>query len=425
MTSIAPPKHRPHIAVIGGGFAGLECIKQLRGSGARITLIDQSNHHLFQPLLYQVATTVLPACEIAWPLRGIFKKRKDVTILMDRVVGVDVHDQEVFLQNTPPVAYDHLILATGARHAYFGHPEWEGHAPGLKSLADAGRIREKVLNAFEAAERSNNLADRQRHQTFVVVGAGPTGVELAGIIADLARRVLPGQFRNCRPEDTRLILVEAGDRVLSSFHPRLSAYAHRQLERLGVEIKLNQRVTACWADRVQLSRDRVEASTILWAAGVQASAAAAWVEAPQDSCGRALVDPDLGLPGNPDVSLVGDTVALVDAKGKTVPGNAPAAKQMGAYVAAKIKRALKGKPAPRPFVYRSAGNLATIGRQSAVADFGWIKLRGPLAWWIWGGAHIFFLIGTRSRLVVAISWLWSFFTGQNSARLIVNDAEKK
>ena len=411
-----------HVVVVGGGFAGLACIKGLRGAKVKITLIDQRNHHLFQPLLYQVATTILPTSEIAWPLRRLFKERPEVTTLMATVSGVDCHSKEIVFADGTRMSFDTLVLATGARHSYFGRDEWEAHAPGLKTLEDATTIRRRILSAFERAEWCDDPAERDACLTFAVIGAGPTGVELAGIIAELAHRVLPPEFRRIDTAKARVLLIEAGPRVLPSFPEKLARYAERALVRLGVEVMTDRPVTACDGEGVVLGDEggdeRIDAKTTIWAAGVMASKAAQWLGAEADRAGRVIVKPDLSVPGHPDIFAIGDTAAVRDAADKPVPGIAPAAKQQGTYVARVIRRRLDGRLSPAPFRYRHAGNLATVGRSAAIVDFGRLQLTGTLAWWVWGIAHIYFLIGTRSRLAVAYSWLWSYLTGQNSARLI-------
>lgn len=407
-----------HVVIVGAGFGGLEAARNLAGAPVRITMIDRRNHHLFQPLLYQVATASLPTSEIAWPIRFLLRSHKNVTTLLGTVTGVDRDGKQVLFDGEPPIAFDTLILATGARHAYFGHDEWEPYAPGVKTLEDATRIRRRILSAFEQAEWETDAAKRAEWLTFVIIGAGPTGVEIAGTIAELARDTLRRDFRNFDTRDARVVLVEAGPRILAGFTEDLSAYAKRALERLGVEVRLGQPVSQCRADGVELGGAFLPARTILWAAGVAASPAAEWLEAPADRAGRVRVEPDLSAPGQPDIFVVGDTAFVADADGKPVPGVAPAAKQEGRYVAELIKARLQGKPAPAPFAYRNAGNLATIGKRAAIVDFGWIKLKGRLAWWIWGIAHIFFLIGLRNRLAVALNWLWIYVSGHRSARLI-------
>ena len=406
-----------HVVIVGAGFAGLKVAHDLRGFPVRITIIDQRNHHLFQPLLYQVATTLLATSEIAWPIRRLFRNRPEVTTLLGQVVGVDQNSRHVLLRDGGSVPYDTLVLATGARHAYFGHDEWEPSAPGLKTLEDATTIRRRLLLAFEQAERETDPEQRQALMTFAVIGGGPTGVELAGIIAELAQKTLPSEFRNIDTRKTRVLLVEAGPRVLPAFSPTLSAYATRALGRLGAEVRCGTPVTACDDSGIRIGEEEVSARTVIWAAGVQASKAARWLEAPADRVGRVMVEPDLTVPGAPEIFVIGDTAHVV-AEGKQVPGIAPAAKQQGAYVASVIRARLAGRSSRAPFAYRHLGNLATVGRSAAVIDFGRVELTGWLAWWIWGIAHIYFLIGARSRLAVAISWLWSFMSGGHSARLI-------
>jgi NADH dehydrogenase len=407
-----------HVVVIGGGFAGLQIVNDLKGAPVRITLIDRRNHHLFQPLLYQVATTLLSTSEIAWPIRSLYRQRPEVTTLLAEVDAVDKQAKTVSLTTGETISYDTLVLATGATHAYFGHDEWEPVAPGLKTLEDATTIRRRLLLAFERAEIEDDPAVREALLTFVIVGAGPTGVELAGIIAELAHETLPKEFRRIDTRQTKVILVEAGPRILSAFVDDLSAYAHGKLESVGVDIRTGHAVTACTDTGVAMGDVFVPCRTIVWAAGVQASPASAWLGAPADRAGRVIVEKDLSVPGNTDVFVVGDTASVLREDGKPVPGVAPAAKQQGAFVATVIKARLAGKAAPATFRYHHQGNLATIGKGVAIIDFGWIKLRGGLAWWIWGLAHIYFLIGTRSRLAVAWSWLWIYLSRQHSARLI-------
>ncbi|WP_245581890.1 NAD(P)/FAD-dependent oxidoreductase [Phyllobacterium phragmitis] len=407
-----------HVVVVGAGFGGLETVRGLSGAPVRITMIDQRNHHLFQPLLYQVATAMLATSEIAWPVRYLFRDRPEVKTLLATVQGVDTAKHEVLLSDGHSVPYDTLVLATGARHAYFGHDEWERFAPGLKTLEDATTIRRRMLMAFELAERETDPARRQALLTFVIIGGGPTGVELAGAIAELAHVTLVKDFRSIDPHLTRVVLIEAGPRILAGFTEDLSAYAHKALERLGVEVRTGEAVTECAAGHVVFGKETLATGTILWAAGVQASPAAQWLGAEADRAGRVKVAPDLTVPGHPEIFVVGDTAAVFAPDGKPVPGIAPAAKQQGGHVAATIKARLSGKSAPGAFRYKHSGSLATIGKRAAVIDFGWIKLRGWLAWWIWGIAHIFFLIGTRNRIAVALSWLWIHISGHRSARLI-------
>jgi NADH:ubiquinone reductase (H+-translocating) len=416
------PAH--HVVIVGGGFGGLAVAQRLKGAGVRITIVDQRNHHLFQPLLYQVGTATLATSEIAWPIRQLFRRRKDITTLLGTVVGVDAAGREVLLQDGGRIGYDSLVLATGARHAYFGHDEWEPYAPALKTLEDATSIRRRILLSFEHAERESDPALRRAWLTFVIVGGGATGVELAGAIADLAHVTLPDEFRHIDTREARVLLIEAGPRILPTFTPELSAYAHAALERLGVEIQLGIPVSECSAQGVVFGEQRLAAKVILWAAGVRASPAALWLGAPADGAGRIKVAPDLTAPGRPEIFVIGDTATINAWHGKPVPGIAPAAKQQGLHVARSIRMRLRGDTASRPFRYKHSGNLATIGRRAAVIDFGWIKVRGWIAWWIWGLAHIYFLIGVRNRLAVALSWLWIYSTGSRNACLITQGEQR-
>ncbi|MDO6587107.1 NAD(P)/FAD-dependent oxidoreductase [Salipiger sp. 1_MG-2023] len=407
-----------HVVVVGGGFGGLACVRDLKGDNLRITLVDSRNHHLFQPLLYQVATSILPTSEIAWPLRHLLRDRPEVETLMAEVTGVDAATQTLRFEDGGSIHYDTLVLATGARHSYFGHDDWETAAPGLKTLEDATAIRRRMLSAFEAAERSTDPQERAALLTFAVVGAGPTGVELVGIIAELAQRILPREFRHIDTREARVMLVEAGPRVLAAFPEDLSAYTKQALEKLGVEVLCGTAVTACDEDAITIGDARIPARTSIWAAGVKASRAAQWLDVEGDRAGRVPVGSDLTVAGHPEIFVIGDTAAVTNVDGKPVPGVAPAAKQQGEYVARLLAHRICGKSAPGPFRYRHKGSLATIGRKAAVADFGRIKLKGTLAWWVWGLAHIYFLIGTRNRVAVVWSWFWSHTTGQSSARLI-------
>ncbi|TGP52631.1 NAD(P)/FAD-dependent oxidoreductase [bacterium M00.F.Ca.ET.230.01.1.1] len=413
-----------HVVVVGAGFGGLELTRALAGAPVRITMIDKRNHHLFQPLLYQVATTSLATSEVAWPIRHLLRRRKDVTTLLGNVTGVDRAGKRVLIEDGSSIAYDTLVLATGARHAYFGHDEWEPFAPGLKTLEDATTIRRRILLAFEQAERETDPAKRQALLTFVIVGGGPTGVELAGTIVELAHDTLRGEFRHIDTRQARVVLIEAGDRILANFAPQLSDYARKALERLGVTVELGRPVTQLDAEGVVFGGKHLPARTIIWAAGVAASPAAEWLGASADRAGRVLVEADLTVPGNPDIFVIGDTALVLRPDGKPVPGVAPSAKQEGKHVAATIKARLAGDTASRPFQYWHAGDLATIGKRAAAIDFGWIKLTGWLAWWLWGIAHIYFLIDFRNRLAVSLSWLWIYLTGQRSARLITQGDDK-
>jgi len=412
------PRDRHRVVVVGGGFGGLSAVERLKGAPVSVTVVDQRNHHLFQPLLYQVATASLATSEIAWPIRALVRHRPEVTTLLATVTGVDKNARRVLLDDGSTLPYDTLVLATGARHAYFGHDEWEPFAQGLKTLEDATTIRRRILLAFERAEREDDPAREAALLTFVIVGAGPTGVELAGTIAELAQDTLAPDFRHIDTQKARVVLIEAGPRVLAGYADSLSDYTQRSLEQLGVEVELNQPVSDCTADGVVYGGKTLNARTIIWAAGVRASPAAEWLGAPADRAGRLMVNPDFTMPGHPDIFAIGDTVTIAGPDGKPVPGIAPAAKQEGRYVAGVIKARLAGERPPAPFHYKHAGSLAQIGKRCAVIDFGRIKLRGALAWWIWGIAHIYFLIGVRSRLSVAISWLWIHARNQRTARLI-------
>jgi NADH dehydrogenase len=417
----APAKHR--VVIVGAGFGGLEAAFGLAGAPVAITLIDRRNHHLFQPLLYQVATASLATSEIAWPIRHLLRDRKEVTTLFANVSGVDTKEKRVRVDDGDSIPYDTLVLATGARHAYFGHDEWEPFAPGLKTLEDATTLRRRILVAFERAERETDPNKRAALLTFVIIGAGPTGVELAGTIAELAQETLPQDFRNIETQKARVVLIEAGPRVLAGFAEDLSAYAERSLKDIGVDVMLGQPVTDCTADGVTFGGNRLDARTIIWAAGVRASRAAEWLGAPADRAHRLQVLPDLTVPGHPEIFAVGDTVTIAGPDGNPVPGIAPAAKQEGRYVAKAIKARLSGATLG-PFRYSHAGSLAQIGKRKAIIDFGRIKLRGTLAWWIWGIAHIYFLIGLRHRLSVALSWLWVYVRDQRAARLITQGSSK-
>ena len=416
-----PEPHR--VVIVGAGFGGLETTYRLAGAPVKITLIDRRNHHLFQPLLYQVATASLATSEIAWPIRYLLRGRSEVTTLFATVSGIDAQAKRVQLEDGGTVPYDTLVLATGARHAYFGHDEWEPFAPGLKTLEDATTLRRRILVAFERAERETDPERRAALLTFVIIGAGPTGVELAGTIAELARDTLPPDFRNIDTHTARVVLIEAGPRVLAGFPEDLSAYAQRSLESLGVEIVLGKPVTECNAEGVVFDGSTLKSRTLIWAAGVRASRAAEWLGAPADRAGRLQVLPDLTVPGHPEIFAIGDTIVIAGPDGNPIPGIAPAAKQQGRYVADPIKARLRSET-PAPFRYKHAGSLAQIGKRKAVIDFGRIKLRGALAWWIWGIAHIYFLIGLRNRLSVALTWLWVYARDQRAARLLTQGSSK-
>jgi NADH dehydrogenase len=409
--------HAAKVVIVGGGFGGLQAAKSLARVPVEITLLDRHNYHCFQPLLYQVATAVLSPADIAWPIRAILRRQRNATVLMATVMGVDA-DRHLVHAGKLSLPYDFLIFATGATHSYFGHDEWAGAAPGLKQIEDATRIRRRLLAAFERAELSDDEAQRKCLLTFVIVGGGPTGVELAGAIAEVARHALARDFRRIDPRASRVILIEAGPRILPSFPEHLATYAHRSLTQMGVEIMTATRVTSCDEQGVDLEAGRIDASTIVWGAGVVASPAGVWLDAPRDRAGRIEVGPDLTLPGRPEVFAIGDTAAVKDGKGRPVPGIAPAAKQMGRYVARVIAARLSGAAAPEPFRYRHHGDLATIGRKAAVVKLDSMTLKGFIGWLFWSVAHVYFLIGLRNRFVVAFSWLWNYVTFQRGARLI-------
>ncbi|HEY7899897.1 MAG TPA: NAD(P)/FAD-dependent oxidoreductase [Caulobacteraceae bacterium] len=408
------------LVIVGAGFGGLQLALKLgRDKRFAITLLDRRNHHTFQPLLYQAATAILPPSQIAWPIRRLMRGRPSVTTRLGEVIGVDAEAREVRLADGERLAYDSLVLATGVTHAYFGHDDWAPFAPGLKTLEDATAIRGRILMAFERAEAHPRQAEALL--TFAIVGAGPTGVELAGAIAELARTHLKDEFRHIDARRARVVLLEAGPRILPSFAEDLAAYALRALHELGVEVRTRSPVTACDAQGVVTDAGRLDAATVIWAAGVQASPAADWLGVAADRVGRVPVLPDLTAPGHPEVFVIGDTAQVPWKAGAVAPGIAPAAKQQGAYVARVLKGRLKdrlnGRPTP-PFRYRHQGSLATIGRNRAIIDFGALRLTGFLAWWLWGVAHIYFLIGARSRLAVSLDWLWAYARNEPAARLI-------
>lgn len=408
---------RPRIVIVGAGFGGLSAAHDLAGAAADVTVIDRRNYHLFQPLLYQVATAGLSPAPIASPIRAILRRAANVRVVLGKVSGVDKERRIVRIDDRE-IPYDQLVLATGSRHAYFGHDEWESVAPGLKKIDDATAIRRRILTAFENAESAETQEARKRFLTFVVIGGGPTGVEMAGAIAELAHVALRHDFRTIDPREARVMLVEASPRVLAAFPPALSNAAQAALQRLHVEVRLGTPVSNCSESGVTIGEEHLPAATIVWAAGVAASAAAHWLGVEKDRIGRVPVGPDLTLPGHPEIFVIGDTASAAGKDGKPLPGLAPVAKQQGAYVARVLRARLAGKPAPPPFRYRDYGTMATIGRRSAVADFGWLRLDGTLAWLMWGLIHISFLIGFRNRAVVMLEWIWSYVTFQSGARLI-------
>jgi NADH:ubiquinone reductase (H+-translocating) len=413
---------KPHVVIIGGGFAGLWCTRALASAPLEITLVDRANHHLFQPLLYQVATAGLSAGDIAAPLRHILAGQRNVTVRLGEVTGIDTSARRVALADGTSLAYDILLVASGATHAYFGHDEWAAHAPGLKTLDDAMTLRRRILLAFEQAENAigqNQSSEREAWLTFAVVGAGPTGVELAGTLAEIARHTLKNEFRHIDPARAVVQLIEAGPRVLANFSPTLSDKAAAQLQRLGVQLLTGSAVQHIDAEGYVRGGERVNAKTVLWAAGVAASPLGAMLGAPQDRAGRVQVQPDLSVPGHDNVFVAGDLATLTQANGKPVPGVAPAAKQMGAHVAKLIRARVAGRQEAMPFVYRDWGNLATIGRMAAVVDMpGGLEFSGAIAWWFWLAAHVFFLIGFRNRLLVLMNWGWAYTTYQRHARVV-------
>jgi len=406
---------RARILVIGGGFAGLWAVRALRHAPADILLVDRSNHHLFQPLLYQVATAGLAAPSIAAPLRHILRRQANVTVLMGEARALDLESRCVTVDGDSH-AYDYLVVAAGSTHAYFGNDQWAAHAPGLKTLDDALAIRSRMLRAFERAEAAVDAGERAAFLTFVIVGAGPTGVELAGTLAEIARHTLRREFRRIDPTRARVLLVEAGPRVLPAFPESLSAAALRQLERLGVSVRLGRAITAVDAAGVTLGDERIAARTVVWAAGVAASRLGSLLGAPVDRAGRVKVGPDLSVPGHGEVFVAGDLASIAN-DGVPVPGIAPAAKQMGLHVARALRARMAAQAVPA-FRYRHQGSLATIGRRAAVVDLGRLRFSGLPAWWFWLGAHVYFLVGFRNRLVVLIDWAAAYWTYGRNARII-------
>lgn len=414
----------PHLVVVGGGFAGLWATRALARERIRITLVDRRNHHLFQPLLYQVATAGLSAPDIAAPLRHILGHQRNVEVRLGEVVTIDKQARQIRMADGSTLDYDTLLLATGATHAYFGNDQWADDAPGLKTLDDAIALRRKLLLAFERAEAEPDPAKKAAWLSFAVVGGGPTGVELAGTLAEIARHTLRNEFRHIDPASAKVRLVEAGPRVLSSFPEVLSLKARRQLEKLGVEVLTGTPVSDIDSQGFKLGNQFVPARTVVWAAGVAASPLARTLDVPLDRAGRVQVQPDLTLPGHPELFVAGDLAVLNQANGKPVPGVAPAAKQMGKYVAEVLRARLHDKPAPGPFKYADFGNLATIGRMAAIVHLGRLQLSGILAWWFWLAAHVFFLIGFRNRIVVLLNWAVAYWSYQRSARIIFGDDQE-
>ncbi|MEO0983403.1 MAG: FAD-dependent oxidoreductase [Pseudomonadota bacterium] len=411
-----PAPDAPRVVILGAGFAGLSAAKALTGRNAHVTLVDASNHHLFQPLLYQVATAALSPADIATPIRELFRGQPNVRTLLGRAADVDKEAREVVLEDRR-LPYDYLVVATGARHAYFGNDQWAPYAPGLKTLDQAVLIRNRLLTAFEKAEHALTEEARQRWLTFVIVGGGPTGVELAGAVAELARHGMAGEFRHCDPAEARILLVDRGDRPLRAMSEQMSAITARELEAMGVELLLGEGVDEIDAGGVRLSSgERIEAGAVLWAAGVAASPAGDWLGVETDRAGRVPVGPTLEPEGCENIFVVGDVAAIEG--GRPVPGIAPAAKQAGAHAAGLILQRMAGRRGDKPFRYDHLGDLATIGRKAAVVDMGRFKFSGPLAWWLWGAAHVYFLTGLRNRASVAVHWLWSYLTYRRPTRII-------
>jgi len=411
----------PRVAIIGAGFGGIEAARKLARAPVEVTVIDRHNYHLFQPLLYQVATAALSPADIAEPSRVVLRRQKNATVLLDDVTGVDIAGRRIETRFGPAQSYDHLVLATGSQYTYYGHNNWPRLAPGLKSIDDATLIRRRVLLAFEEAETVTDPAIRQRLLTFVLVGAGPTGVEMAGALAELAHATLSRDFRHIDPHTAHILLVEAGPRVLSGFPERLAAFARRSLEKMGVEVLLDTPIEAIDRDGVLAKGKRIEAANVIWCAGVEASPVARWLDAPAAKGGRVKVAPDLSVPGHPEIFVIGDAAFVTAPNGEPLPGLAPVAKQQGQYVGELIARRVRDEPASPPFRYRDEGALATIGRHSAIADLGWIRLTGWVAWVLWGIVHIFFLIGFRNRMAVFLNWIWAWLTYGRGARLITGD----
>lgn len=412
---IQPPDRR-RVVIVGAGFGGLAAAKELGGSTFDVTAVDRHNYHLFQPLLYQVATAGLSPADIASPIRSILRAQKNIRVVLANVSGIDVVKKVVIAEDRH-IPYDILVLATGAQHAYFGHKEWSAHAPGLKRVDDATYLRRRILVAFEKAESELDETKRQALLTFVIVGGGPTGVEMAGAIAELARKALAADFRHIDPRSARVILVQAAPRVLPSFPAALSDRALEALKRLGVEVQLDQSVTACDAGGVSLGEQHVRAATIIWAAGVMASPAGQWLDSETDAAGRVKVGADLSVPGHPEIFVIGDTACCFGADARPLPGVAPVAKQQGEFVGRLLKARFRGRELGG-FRYRDFGMMATIGRKSAVAQLGPVRLHGMPAWLLWSAAHIYYLIGFRNRIAVVLNWMWNYVTFQSGTRLI-------
>jgi NADH dehydrogenase len=412
--------NRPRVVIIGGGFGGLTAARSLRTAPVSVTLVDRRNHHVFQPLLYQVATAALSPGDIAYPIRSILRKQKNTEVLLAEIAAIDLSRREVQFTGGS-ISYDYLIVGAGAAHSYFGHDDWEKSAPGLKTLEDALEIRRRFLLAFEEAEREPDPARRQKLLTFVLVGGGPTGAELAGAMAEISRTVLVGDFRVVDPRQARIILLEAGARILPTFPEELSAKAAAALTRLGVEVRTSSPVTGIGPGFVDVGAERLEAGTILWSAGVAAAPVARSLGIPLDRAGRVPVEPDLSIPGHPEVFVIGDLAAFLHQTGKPLPGVAQVAIQQGRYAAMVIARRVSGQPSAGPFHYRDPGNLAVLGRGAAIADLGRVRLSGAPAWLFWCLVHILYLIGFRNRFIVMFEWAWAYFRNERGARLITGN----
>lgn len=415
------PGRRPHVVVVGAGFGGLAAAKRLRRAPVDVTVIDRRNHHLFQPLLYQVATAALSPADIAAPIRAVLHagRQRDAYVLLDEVIGVDTQARHLRTRDSAVQVYDYLILATGSEFSYFGHEaEWAHFAPGLKTIEDATEIRRRVLLAFEKAETSHDRAEQERLLTFVLIGGGPTGVEMAGALAELAKATLARDFSRIDPRAARILLVEAAPRLLGGFAERLGDYAHRALAGMGVEVSTDTRIEAIDADGVVANGRRIPARTVIWCAGVKATPVGAWLGVPTTRNGAVEVLPDLSVAEAPDIFVIGDAASVAGPEGRPLPGLAPVAKQQGEYVADLIARRVRGAPAPGPFAYRDWGSMATIGRSAAVAEIGGARLTGVAAWLLWGLVHITYLIGFRNRVVVTVNWIWAWITYAKGARLI-------
>ena len=409
---------RPRIVIVGEGFGGLSAAKALRGADADVVLIDRKNHHLFQPLLYQVATAGLSPADIAHPVRAALRGADNIEIRMDEVMDVDVEGRSVITASGAEIAYDHLILSTGSVYSYFGHEDWPRLAPGLKTIEDATEIRRKLLLAFERAEAERDPTVQSKLLTFVLVGGGPTGVEMAGAVAELAKATLARDFHNIDPRAARIVLVEAGPRLLGGFPEHLADYAFGALQDMGVEVKLDTPIEHIDEDGVVAKGERIDASAVVWCAGVRATPVGDWLGIETQPGGRIEVGPNLSVPGHPEIFVIGDAAAAKDAEGRPLPGLAAVATQQGEYVGRLVARRIAGKADAGPFVYRNWGTMATIGRSSGVADFGRLTMRGYLAWLLWGLVHIYLLIGFRNRLAVFVNWIWSWMTYGRGARLI-------